>query len=136
MRENGLDGDGGERILRRRLKADGGSRAVVNDQPVSAGLLRDLGTLLVEIHGKHDDRGLLNPRGHRNLLDEFGGLSAELVAVEHAFGPWRGGGERLAALWDELEAAEIGRAVWRERVGQYVYILGVGVSLKKRYSYN
>src|SRR3546814_7159726 len=51
------------------------------------------------------DRGLLNPRGHRSLLDEFGGLSAELVAVEHAFGAWREAGERLAALRDELETA-------------------------------
>src|SRR3546814_19590219 len=112
------------------LKADGGSRAFVNDQPVSAGLLRDLGTLLVEIHGQHDDRGLLNPRGHRSLLDEFGGLSAELVAVENAFGAWREAGERLAALRDELEPAardrewldpaEIGRASCRERVCQYV----------------
>jgi DNA repair protein RecN (Recombination protein N) len=52
-------------IVRRTVKADGGSRAFVNDQPVSAALLRDLGNLLVEIHGQHDDRGLINPRGHR-----------------------------------------------------------------------
>src|SRR3546814_3510900 len=50
--------------------------------------------------------------GHRSLLDEFGGLSAELVAVEHAFGAWREAGERLAALRDE----QIGRASCRERV--------------------
>src|SRR3546814_13095259 len=55
IRENGLDGDGGELTLRRMLKADGGSRAFVNDQPVSAGLLRDLGTLLVEIHGQRSE---------------------------------------------------------------------------------
>ena len=56
-------------VIRRIVKADGGSRAFVNDQPVSAGLLRELGASLVEIHGQHDDRGLLNPRGHRALLD-------------------------------------------------------------------
>ncbi|MGN6496576.1 MAG: AAA family ATPase, partial [Tsuneonella sp.] len=50
-------------IVRRVVKADGGSRAFVNDQPVSAGLLRDLSGALVEIHGQHDDRGLLNARG-------------------------------------------------------------------------
>ncbi len=52
-------------IVRRTLKADGGSRAFLNDQPCSAALLRDVGALLVEIHGQHDERGLLNPRGHR-----------------------------------------------------------------------
>ncbi len=71
--ENGLTREPGEPLLIRRIvRADGGSRAFVNDQPVSAGLLRELGASLVEIHGQHDDRGLLNPRGHRALLDGFG----------------------------------------------------------------
>jgi DNA repair protein RecN (Recombination protein N) len=105
IRENGLEGDDGELTIRRVLKADGGSRAFVNDQPVSAGLLRDLGGLLVEIHGQHDDRGLLNPRGHRALLDEFGTTTRELAAVEAAFTRWRQADERLATLRDELETA-------------------------------
>ena len=68
--ENGLGAEPGEPLVIRRLvKSDGGSRAFVNDQPASAGLLRELGATLVEIHGQHDDRGLLNPRGHRALLD-------------------------------------------------------------------
>src|SRR5687768_586499 len=58
-------------IVRRRLRADGGSKAFVNDQPVSAGLLRALSRHLVEVHGQHDDRGLTNPRGHRALLDRY-----------------------------------------------------------------
>ncbi|MBC7985251.1 MAG: AAA family ATPase, partial [Sphingomonadaceae bacterium] len=71
--ESGLDAEPGETlILRRIVKADGGSRASVNDQPASVALLREIGALLVEIHGQHDDRGLLNPRGHRALLDAFG----------------------------------------------------------------
>jgi DNA repair protein RecN (Recombination protein N) len=71
--ENGLAREPGEPlVIRRIVKADGGSRAFVNDQAVSAGLLRELGASLVEIHGQHDDRGLLNPRGHRALLDGFG----------------------------------------------------------------
>ena len=63
-------------VIRRIVRADGGSRAFVNDQSVSAGLLRELGALLVEIHGQHDDRGLLNPRGHRALLDAFGRIDS------------------------------------------------------------
>src|SRR5690606_32592994 len=60
-------------ILRRTLKADGGSKAFVNDQPVGAALLRELAPALVELHGQHDDRGLVNPRGHRALLDRYAG---------------------------------------------------------------
>jgi DNA repair protein RecN (Recombination protein N) len=68
--EQGIDVDRGEPlILRRTLKADGGSRAFVGAATVPAGLLREIGALAVEIHGQHDERGLLNPRGHRALLD-------------------------------------------------------------------
>ncbi len=81
---NGLDFDPSEPLMIRRIvKADGGSRAFINDQPASAALLRDLAGHLVEIHGQHDDRGLLNPRGHRALLDAFGRIDAAPVAVAH-----------------------------------------------------
>src|SRR4029453_5478461 len=66
-------------IVRRTLKSDGGSRAFAGGAGVPAGLLRDLGALAVEIHGQHDDRGLLNPKGHRALLDAFGRLDAAPV---------------------------------------------------------
>jgi DNA repair protein RecN (Recombination protein N) len=87
LADSGLDFDATEPLtIRRIVKADGGSRAFVNDQPASAGLLRELGPHLVEIHGQHDDRGLLNPRGHRTLLDSFGKLDIAAVAsAHHAF---------------------------------------------------
>ena len=66
-------------IVRRTLKSDGGSRAFVGGASVPAGLLKDLGLLAVEIHGQHDDRGLLNPKGHRALLDAFGKLGTAVV---------------------------------------------------------
>ncbi|MEO6226169.1 MAG: DNA repair protein RecN [Sphingomicrobium sp.] len=70
-----MAGDPGEPlIIRRSLKSDGGSRAFIGAASVPAGLLREVGALAVEIHGQHDDRGLLNPRGHRALLDAFGGI--------------------------------------------------------------
>jgi len=79
--EQGIDVDRGEPlILRRSLKADGGSRAFVGAATVPAGLLREIGALAVEIHGQHDERGLLNPRGHRALLDAFGGLNVAPIA--------------------------------------------------------
>jgi DNA repair protein RecN (Recombination protein N) len=64
----------GELILRRVNTADGRKTAWVNDRRVSGEVLRDLSDHLVELHGQHDDRGLLNPRGHRALLDTFAGL--------------------------------------------------------------
>ncbi len=76
-------------ILRRQLKADGGSRAYVNDQPVSVALLREAGAALVEIHGQSDDRGLLAARGHRALLDSFAGLGPQVAAVRRAWGDWQ-----------------------------------------------
>ncbi|PCJ36987.1 MAG: DNA repair protein RecN [Alphaproteobacteria bacterium] len=67
-----LPHDEGQVILRRTLTRDGRSRAYINDQPVSAGLLREVGGMLVEIHGQHDERGLLNSKGHRKILDDYG----------------------------------------------------------------
>ncbi|HEX8301995.1 DNA repair protein RecN [Sphingomonas sp.] len=90
-------------IVRRVVKSDGGSRAFLNDQPASAGLLRELAPHLVEIHGQHDDRGLLNPRGHRALLDAFGRCDGEQVATAHR--AWRAAEETLAAARAEQELA-------------------------------
>ena len=73
-------------IVRRRLKADGASKAFVNDQPVGVALLRELAPHLVELHGQHDDRGLVNPRGHRLLLDRF--ARADVAGVEVAWQAW------------------------------------------------
>jgi DNA repair protein RecN (Recombination protein N) len=77
LRDQGIDANPGEPVMiRRTLKSDGGSRAFIGSAAVPAGLLRDVGSQAVEIHGQHDDRGLLNPRGHRALLDSFGRLDA------------------------------------------------------------
>ena len=91
LEAQGLGVDAGEPlILRRTVKSDGGSRAFLASASVPAGLLRDVGALAIEIHGQHDDRGLLNPKGHRALLDDFGHLDtakveaawAEVVRIE------------------------------------------------------
>lgn len=71
--------------LRRTVTADGRSRAFVNDQAVSVKLLSELGRKLLEVHGQHDGRGLLDPTTHIELLDQFGGYTAELEAVRDAF---------------------------------------------------
>jgi DNA repair protein RecN (Recombination protein N) len=84
LEEQGIALEPGEPLLlRRTLKADGGSRAFAGGAAVPASLLRDIGGAAIEIHGQHDDRGLLNPKGHRALLDAFGRIDAG--AVEQAW---------------------------------------------------
>jgi DNA repair protein RecN (Recombination protein N) len=97
-------------LLRRQLKADGGSKAFVNDQPVGLALLREMAPLLVELHGQHDDRGLVNPRGHRLLLDRYCGGDAEGVA--RAWALW----QRAEAALAEARAAQEAAAAERELI--------------------
>lgn len=92
-------------IIRRQLKADGGSKAFINDQSVGVALLRDIAGALVELHGQHDDRGLVNPRGHRALLDRFAG--AETGRVEQAWSKWRAAESQLAEARGALEQAKL-----------------------------
>ncbi|WP_181702519.1 DNA repair protein RecN [Chthonobacter albigriseus] len=102
--DNDIDDDG-DLILRRVQTADGRTRAFVNDQAVSAGLLRQIGARLVEIHGQHDDRALVDPAEHRSLIDAFGGLEADVAAVAVAFRAWRTAEKTLADLRFRIEAA-------------------------------
>ncbi|PVA07023.1 DNA repair protein RecN [Thalassorhabdomicrobium marinisediminis] len=82
-------------ILRRVNTRDGRKTAWINDRRVSGEILRAVSETLVELHGQHDDRGLLNPRGHRLLLDDFGGLTGKVAKVRQA---WRSLAEARAAL--------------------------------------
>jgi len=75
-------------ILRRVQGADGRSRAFINDTSVSVQLLRQVGQALVEIHGQHDERALIDPSGHRDLVDAFGGLSDDARRVEALYDAW------------------------------------------------
>jgi DNA repair protein RecN (Recombination protein N) len=104
LSENGLDAEG-DLILRRVQARDGRTRAFVNDQPVSIGLLRQLGDLLVEIHGQHDERGLLDASGHRALLDLFGGLDGKATDLRRL---WAVVTEARVAL--EAHQAKLSRA--------------------------
>jgi len=85
----GLDDVSGGLVLRRSVGADGRSRAFVNDQPASVGLLREIGETLVEIQGQFEPRGLIDPATHRALLDDFGGLRPQAEAVREAHREWR-----------------------------------------------
>ena len=78
---NGLDANG-EMILRRVQYGDGRTRAFINDQSVSVQTLKAIGATLVEIHGQHDERALVDAATHRRLLDAFAGLEKDVAAVE------------------------------------------------------
>ncbi|MGK2742351.1 DNA repair protein RecN [Tepidicaulis sp. LMO-SS28] len=95
----------GDLILRRVQTADGRTRAFINDQPVSVGLMRDVGEALVEVHGQHDERGLLDVSGHRALLDAFARTEAELAKVRETH---KGMADALAAL--EAHRTRLARA--------------------------
>ena len=100
LSENGLE-DNGEMILRRVQLADGRTRAFVNDQAISVQTLRAVGSALVEIHGQHDERALVDAATHRRLLDAFAGLEKDVAALEQL---WEGRCTANAAL-DEHRAS-------------------------------
>lgn len=102
LEEKGLAFDLSEDlVLRRTVSADGRSRAFVNDQATSVGVLRELGALLMEVHGQHETVGLLDTRTHRGQLDAFGQLAGPLAKVSAAWKAWRG----ALARRDDLASA-------------------------------
>jgi len=104
LADNGLSGEDAL-ILRRVQFADGRSRAFVNDQPVSAQVLRMLGSALVEIHGQHDERAFVEAATHRRLLDAYGGIEGDAAAVAQLWAQWR---ERETAV--QSHRADVERA--------------------------
>ena len=97
----------GEIVLRRSLAADGKSRAFINDEAVGVGLLKELGGMLLEVHGQSDDRGLFDTATHRGLLDCFGGLEDQARAVAEKYAAWDATRAALSAL--KAQAAEAQR---------------------------
>jgi DNA repair protein RecN (Recombination protein N) len=95
-----------ELILRRVQFADGRTRAFVNDQPVSAQALKTLGAALVEIHGQHDERALVDVATHRRLLDAFGALDADAEAVQRFWEERRARESEMTAHRAEVERAQ------------------------------
>ena len=98
-----------ELILRRVNTRDGRKTAWINDRRVSGEVLRAVSEHLVELHGQHDDRGLLDPKGHRDLLDTFGGHDDMLTTVSAAYRALRAAEKDLRtaeSAQEELRAEE------------------------------
>ncbi|MFG6593019.1 DNA repair protein RecN [Sulfitobacter sp. 1A13368] len=103
LEEAGLPA-GDELILRRINTSDGRKTAWVNDRRCSGEVLRRLSETLVELHGQHDDRGLLNPRGHRAILDDYAGNAAAIAKVREAWSALGAARRAAAAAAAEREA--------------------------------
>jgi DNA repair protein RecN (Recombination protein N) len=117
LQEAGLP-DGDELILRRINGRDGRKTAWVNDRRCSGEVLRALSETLVELHGQHDDRGLLNPRGHRAILDDFAGNGAAQINVRKAWSALAAARKAAKIAADEREAIEAEEEFLRHAVAE------------------
>jgi len=104
LRANDIDDDG-DLVFRRVQSGDGRTRVFINDQPASVALMREAGLLLVEIHGQHDDRALIDTDAHRALLDIFGELSGPAADVGRLHESWRDAERTLKTHRAKVEAA-------------------------------
>lgn len=105
LRDQDLDIEESQLVLRRSLSSDGRSRAFVNDQPASVALLRQLGDCLVEVQGQFEQRGLLDVASHRALLDAFGDLAPRRDKVARCWHDWRRAEDRLRETEEALATA-------------------------------
>ncbi|HXQ52326.1 MAG TPA: DNA repair protein RecN [Stellaceae bacterium] len=105
LAEAGIACEGDTLVLRRIVNADGRSRALIDDQPASIGLLRQAGERLVEIEAQFAERGLLDPANHRAALDAYAGNGTALAALDAAWDAWRGRIKERDAATTALVAA-------------------------------
>jgi DNA repair protein RecN (Recombination protein N) len=117
LRDQGMDTDGAI-VLRRVITVDGRSRAYVNDQPASVGLLRRLGEALVDIQGHFDQQGLLNPASHRTLLDAFGGYGGAAEACRDGHRSWRAAEDALSAAEADAASARADEELLRHSLAE------------------
>ncbi|MEE9314744.1 MAG: DNA repair protein RecN [Rhizobiaceae bacterium] len=92
-------------ILRRSQNADGRTRAYVNDRAVSVSLLKSVGKMLVEIHGQHEERAMVDPSAHRELVDAFGDLQKDVLQVGASYKLWRAAARDLDTLKARIKKA-------------------------------
>ncbi len=103
LESNDLDVEGSEIILRRTVDGSGRSKAYLNDQTVTVGLLRQIGDELMEVHGQFDQYGLMNAKTHLGLLDKYSNTAPQVVAVEALFHEWKSLEERLRTAEKNVE---------------------------------
>src|SRR5690606_10783924 len=107
LQDRELAGDPGVLLLRRIVEADGRSRALVNGQPATVALLRQIGERLVDIHGQHESQSLMRAGAQRDLLDRFGRLEKEAAATARAWADWQAAAQALQSAQAGSREAEI-----------------------------
>lgn len=117
IRAAGIESEG-ELILKRIQSADGRAQAFINDQPVSVGLLRELGQCLIEIHGQHDARGLMDTATHRAILDLYGGHKPDLARVQDNYHSLAAAKKVLAVHQDHLARVRAEEDYIRHALGE------------------
>lgn len=105
LAENEIDVEG-ELIIKRSLTRDGKGKIFINDQTVSARLLKEVGRFLVEIHGQFDNQGLLNPANHRDVLDAYGEYAALQNDVKEKFRTYKKAKTERAAAEENISRAK------------------------------
>ena len=98
-------------LLRRVVYNNGKSRAFINDQPVTVGLLKEVGSTLVEIHGQFETQGLLNPATHRAMLDEYAGFKSDL---KERWDSWKEALSEQQRLAEETVRSKVEELYWRD----------------------
>ncbi|MBW4050586.1 MAG: DNA repair protein RecN [Proteobacteria bacterium] len=117
LQEQSID-SGDELIVRRVLSADGRSRAYLNGQSVPLQLLREAGSILIDIHGQHEFQSLMRPAAQRELLDGFGRLEPLVGQVGIAYRVWREMLERTLELESRARDREAKLDLLRYQVGE------------------
>ncbi|MDA7425257.1 DNA repair protein RecN [Thalassococcus lentus] len=117
LAEAGLPG-GDELILRRVNTADGRKTGWINDRRASGEVLRQLSATLIELHGQHDDRGLLDPKGHRAILDEYGALQGKIETVRSAWKTRNAAAKALEKAQADLDAVRAEEDFLRHSVAE------------------
>ncbi|PZQ48671.1 MAG: DNA repair protein RecN [Micavibrio aeruginosavorus] len=117
LKEQGIDAEN-PLVLRRSVATDGKSRAFLNDHPISVSLLKQIGEMLVEIHGQFDTQTLLNPRVHRGLLDEYAQSEAAIAALQDAWDVWKDARDALEQKRADMERARAEESYLRAALEQ------------------
>ena len=97
----------GELMLTREIFADGKSSARINGRTATAAMLKELGTMLVDVHGQHENRILMSNDNQRDILDNYGGLNEKLTPYREKFREFAKTSKRLKTLQEELKTREL-----------------------------
>ncbi len=118
LEEQGLDSSDNEAIVRRQVRADGGSRAWLNGSPVPVQVLREIGDYLVDIHGQHEHQSLLRRDAQRGIVDDYGKLSSELQRVAFACQAWRDINKALSVIGEPGQDRSAEVELLRYQIGE------------------